>query len=530
MVRQRSWWWIGGFLLLLSLPARFASMKQSLWLDEAWVANSLLEPSLHDVFYEKAWSQSSPPLFLLLERWFMSAAGASEAAMRILPLVASLAGLMVAGTAMRRWLSAPASLLAFTLLAANYWLIKYPQQIKQYATDFLVSAVLLWLMGNYLGNCESSRNWTALLTATVAGWFLSWTTLFWMPAVLVCSAIGRGSSEDQGPRLRDLFSIRTAWAAGFLALVVVFSRSVFIAPNLTPDIFAYYRPDYLDPLHSLISLEKVIYTLGLLLGAMKNTAVALGLAAGLLAAYAAYRAIAESRAGNHLGRMILLAGVSPLCAVLTAGAVHAYPVLHYPRMLMCVLPSLALLLGFGIEALLAPVVRPQRELKPAVSIAIAAICFMGILASQFVYFRYPRPAEENRPALAFIKSQFEPDDLLFVHGGMYEQFKFYRHALDFSPHRLYLGKDHWPCCPKAGDFDQVTTPGAKDFASDLLEARSRAGGHRLWLLFPAGTPGHWSSSFRSEIQSIPGILNGGGCIQNIHRLYGQTLIEAYSCP
>lgn len=40
-----------GLMLLLSMPARFANVQQSLWLDEAWVANSLLAPTLRETVY-----------------------------------------------------------------------------------------------------------------------------------------------------------------------------------------------------------------------------------------------------------------------------------------------------------------------------------------------------------------------------------------------------------------------------------------------------------------------------------------------
>jgi hypothetical protein len=94
MLKDRTYLWLAGLLILVSLPASFGRMNDSLWMDEAWVANSLLEPSLHDVFFTNTWTQSSPPLFLLLERWTIWFWGPSEAALRVLPVAAGLAGLV----------------------------------------------------------------------------------------------------------------------------------------------------------------------------------------------------------------------------------------------------------------------------------------------------------------------------------------------------------------------------------------------------------------------------------------------------
>ena len=51
-----------GFTLILGLYG----IERSLWLDEAWVANSVHAPTLHGMFYYPNWLQTSPPLFLLL--------------------------------------------------------------------------------------------------------------------------------------------------------------------------------------------------------------------------------------------------------------------------------------------------------------------------------------------------------------------------------------------------------------------------------------------------------------------------------
>src|SRR5579871_5577016 len=59
---------------------------RSLWLDEAWVANSILQPSIPEMFNYPDWVQSSPPLFLLASRAAVAALGLSNESLRAVPL------------------------------------------------------------------------------------------------------------------------------------------------------------------------------------------------------------------------------------------------------------------------------------------------------------------------------------------------------------------------------------------------------------------------------------------------------------
>jgi hypothetical protein len=527
MHRGRTCLWLAGLLILVSLPARFASLNASLWTDEAWVANSLLEPSLHDVFFTKAWTQSSPPLFLLLERWAIAALGSSEAALRLLPLAAALAGLVLATMAWRHWLSPLAALLSLTLLCSNYYVVKYGQQVKQYGADFFVSALLLVLVGRYIESRARGRL-VALLAAGAAGMFLSYITVFWLVTLLISAALPRNADASQPPGLSRFQWRRMAGAGCVLGSVLTLVYLVFIRPNRTAALIHDFQSSYLDLHHPLTALQRLISTIGTLLVPLAGPFSAIaGSAAAALAAYAAVRAIAGSRAGEQRCLMVALSGALPLACALGAGALGLYPVLDFPRMLLFALPSTALLLGESADVLLISSIH-SRAHQTGLRVTVVGTCVVAVVASQVSFLRYPRPAEENRSAMAFVKSRLDPGDLLFVHGGMYEQFKYYRTALGFHPEHIYIGNKQWPCCA-TGDREEATSTSVKDFESDLLEAARRAKGHGLWLLFPAGSMGHWSALFREKIQAASMVLLGGGCQRASRRLFGQTLVESYSC-
>jgi hypothetical protein len=499
-------------------------------MDEAWVANSILEPTVHDMFYNQAWSQTSPPLFLLAERWITEVFGPSEMVMRVFPAVTALLGFIAVALVYGRWLTAPAALLALTSLCANYYLLKYPQQVKQYGSDFAVSALLLLLLATYL---ESPSRWrlSALVGGGVGCLFLAHTTGFWLPTLILTPLVAELIRNRQ-PKFGELPWRETIAGGLVLGGVFVLVQIVFVAPTRTPELFANFRPSYIymrDPVGSLLGL---ITTFGMMMAPGSEqlslfTGSALILIFGACSVTGWRQFMTSSIRDRSPVALLVLGGALPILCACVAGALHIYPVLLYPRMLLFSLPGVALLLGYAIDVLLGylSVARGPSQLVDTLALGV---CVVLVVGTEFFYFGHPRPNEDNRPAITYMKTRVGGNDLVYIHEGMYEQFKYYRLLLDFRPSRIYIGNHQWPCCA-TGDHNDATSPGTKDFGGDLAEAAARAKGQRLWLLFPAGAPGHWSGQYTPEFNVMSENLARNGCERQEHRLFGQTLIEAYSC-
>src|ERR1700722_9573655 len=132
-------------------------MGRSLWLDEAWVANSLQEHSLAGMFYYPGSLQTSPPLFLLLARAAVRLAGASNLAFRLTPLLLAMvaAAGMLAGSA--RVLRMPFALLATALVVFDPTAIEYSRTLKPYSGELAASALLLLATVTYLHSPDRRR-------------------------------------------------------------------------------------------------------------------------------------------------------------------------------------------------------------------------------------------------------------------------------------------------------------------------------------------------------------------------------------
>ena len=110
-------------------------MGRSLWLDEAWVANSVLAQSLSGMFYYSGWLQTNPPLFLLAVRGAVRVFGASNTVFRLVPVLlacAAAAGMLAAGL---RLLRAPLATLAAAIVVLDPTALEYSRTLKPYSAD-----------------------------------------------------------------------------------------------------------------------------------------------------------------------------------------------------------------------------------------------------------------------------------------------------------------------------------------------------------------------------------------------------------
>jgi len=168
-------------LIVASLPARLSAMRASLWLDEAWVANSILSPSWKEMFYYPRWLQPTPALFLALTRLLTKVLGPSEAALRFLPVLAAVAAIPVLAIALRKLFGPAAALCGTSLVIVNFWAVKYAQQVKQFGADVFASALLVFLITRYCDRPDR-RNFTLLVAGFVVMPFLSTTAFLLLTA------------------------------------------------------------------------------------------------------------------------------------------------------------------------------------------------------------------------------------------------------------------------------------------------------------------------------------------------------------
>ncbi|GAB7038592.1 hypothetical protein JCM9533A_24420 [Catenuloplanes niger JCM 9533] len=189
----------------------------SLWLDEAMIAINVRESGFGELTGELMYNQSAPLAWLWLVRIARVLFGDGERALRLVPLLLGIAGLIVAWLVARRWLGPAGAVTLVGLYAISPALIRYSAELKQYSADatlvLMMAGVALWALER--SAAVPSRRWLPIalfwLAALVSSW-LSMSAILAAPgfALVLVVAIWR----------RDGFAAAfraAAWGFGWLA-------------------------------------------------------------------------------------------------------------------------------------------------------------------------------------------------------------------------------------------------------------------------------------------------------------------------
>jgi len=208
-------------VLLAGVFVGLQGIHRSLWLDEAWVANSIRAISLGEMFWDGEWLQTSPPLFLLLARLAVGVFGLSTETLRAVPLAfACLAGIVIWGAARRvapAWAPLAIAALLFPDIAVEYF-----NSFKQYGAEAAAVAVVLW------ATVEYQRLGFVLYFSLVAGLLaLAYPLAFLVPGLVLFVYATDGT--------RRAATLATGCAAMLAALYWFFIR-----PNVAPSLWDYW--------------------------------------------------------------------------------------------------------------------------------------------------------------------------------------------------------------------------------------------------------------------------------------------------
>jgi len=207
--------------ILLRLRQYLAN--RSLWLDEAMLALNILHKNLWGLFGKLDYDQGAPLGFLLIEKLAATLFGDGERALRLLPLLAGCASLVLFYFLARDILNPPGLLLALAILTFGRHAIYYSSEVKQYSLDSAI-VLALFFLGARLFRPEQTRGayWILLIAGILAPWFSH-------PAIFALAAIG-GVSVLQNirrwPTLLATFGLGSAWLISFSILYLVNLRAL----------------------------------------------------------------------------------------------------------------------------------------------------------------------------------------------------------------------------------------------------------------------------------------------------------------
>ena len=409
-MRRAGWLWTAALpaaLLLLGAVLRLRQYAggRSLWLDEAFLAESLVLRGPAQLVSEPlANSQSAPLGWLLAVRASVVAFGESEQALRLVPLLFGLAALPLVWLVARRLLPALAVPVAVLLVAVHPLLVTYSNELKPYSAD--VAAVLLVVLLALRGEpgVRDRRLWAVTVAGAVVVWF-SKIALLVMAAVSVVLVVRALLRAGLPAALRTAL-VLAPWTVFGLAVVVLLTR---LQRNQL--LLDYWAPTFPRGLTDLPAW--------LVRRAQDLAVVPLEVTAPLLALVVVAIGVVRLARAQRGAAAVALAVVP--AGVLVAAA-SAYPLAD--RLALWTVPLVALALAAALPE------RVTRLTAPwLVVVAVALAVVAGPLARDGVSASERSTLQQLEPVLRTVAAQLEPGDLVLVDRSARPAFDLYARSV-----------------------------------------------------------------------------------------------------
>jgi hypothetical protein len=376
--------------------------RRSLWMDESMLALNIALYPLSELSRPPVFEQVAPPLFLWIERLSVVVLGVSELSLRFLPLIAGCLLAPAVWFAGRRLIGPRGALVAAWAAALGPELIHFSAELKPYAVDATVTAVLIGLAAELIHRDYSRRAWWILLVGGSAALLLSTASVFGIGAIglalLAHTLLVRRTIDWR--RVGRVAALGGAWLAVFIVVFAVAYRSAELRTYMA----RFWRASYLTTQpDGLIGALQYIKT-GLLfpfLLSYQRLSVWIFIGAIPLAALVLWR--------RGAWRAVLL--VSPLVLVLVASALRIYP--FRGRLVLFLAPVLCLSLGTAAAWLTG---RVHRSVRLYATLAVGAFILLRTALQGMWYSHKSAPYEEPRVAIANLLERAKPDEAVYLYG------------------------------------------------------------------------------------------------------------------
>ncbi|MBM4070501.1 MAG: glycosyltransferase family 39 protein [Planctomycetes bacterium] len=380
------------FFLCLGLAARGVRffLRFPLWEDECFLCVNFLNRDMWQVLEPLQYHQVAPPLFLWIELGMVKVFGFSELALRLFPFVCSIASLFIFRHLAGRLLRGLPLLLAFAIFACSYSGARYAAEAKQYASDQLVSLVLLSLaVACWRKPASRSRAWALVLFAPVAIG-LSYPSVFVAGGIsLFLGGVYWQSQERRGWPVWIAFNGAIILSLGAVFLVTAGNQSS-AEIDFMRDCWQRCFPPMSGPVDLVRwffvthSSELFAYPMGGANGGSVLTFVCIALGVGVLALRGHYRLMA----------FLLI----PFGLHITAAALQRYPYGGHVKFSQHLSPAICILAGLGVAGLLHARVSRQKlfRLGLAASLAFPAAVGAGCIVRDIMNPYKTRSDMRNR--------------------------------------------------------------------------------------------------------------------------------------
>lgn len=502
---------------------RLIGLGKSIWLDEAWVANSVTAGSLTGMFYYDAWLQTSPPLFLLLVRGTVNSLGLTSSVLRLVPLFFGLLSMVCMFLLARRVLAGRFTLPAWTMLVFSPIAIRYSKALKQYSLELAAATVILLACAMYLERPTIRRFWLLLTTVAVC-LLMAYSVAFLLPGIVLVVCLAEIPDRWRG-LLRGL--ILATVAGGMLLGVYV----LFVSPNTSFALRSFWVKD--RGAHSVVRTA-VADGYGLLSQLPIPSRVLekrglVGAAVGLMVLVGFALAAIRFHRGRRRWLEIQFVCVVPCLLLIVCSGLSWYPLTS--RTSLFLLPGLILLLLGSLQLVSDFVMHRfgRKWLEPLLNVALVCMTLLLVWAG---IVKQPMetlsmPGEDVASMISFLRSNVRQGDLLWVHASCSESFKLYAKMTDWSDVSARVGHTGWPCCPRG--FPAIKGSGTEESVrSDLNSGIPGDFSGRVWLLYTKRAD-HWEFVGVNEPRIMDSVFRERGCNQRPTPVFHNIGVSLFDC-
>lgn len=523
---------------------RLNHIGKSIWSAEAWVANSVLADSLAHMFRYETWLQTTPPLFLLLVRWTVHAAGVSAGSFRAVPFGLSILSLILIAVLAHRIVETPFAVLCTALVALSPPAVVFSKEVKQYTGDLAASCMLLVVLWSFLEK-PVARRYVSLIAVLAIALFLSYPAVTFIPAAIALVAIVEPALDESVAKGQRIRLRRAGILTGIVAVICSVNYWFFVRPNTSPLLSDYwsigyprfgqfsetarfYAEDFLGMsvyFYVPIGTKNLFKSIGTSLSHWGWLLVFVVAAAGIWVALAALR-----RNRRHLQAFAIC--IAPVVALAAINLVHLYPV-SSRRLTLFMLPNVSLAIALVLENVWDVLMKGlRRELATLLATCITLCCVVMVYVAGThcdQWSNYWFEDEDTAGALSYLRSQGAQEDTIYVHASVEETVKLYFQIMRWTPLDVRYGNTGWACCtripePRLDDISAKNDYVVHDFERVMRKGKPR----RIWLIF-TGLDGYWDGLGRDEPHIITDYLNGAGCRKELEKPFAKEEVEEFAC-
>ena len=523
-------WTIAAGVAVSGIALRLVGLGRSAWLDEAWVANSVGALTWSGMFYYDAWLQTSPPLFLLLERATVSVVGLSVVALRLMPLAAGLAAMALMFPLSRRLLAPRFALLAWSLLVLSPVAIEYSKTVKQYSMELAAATLVLWVLVRYAEQ-PTLRRFGWLTAAVAVSLMAAYPIVFFVPSVMVGVLISRVGAGASGREIDTLTAEGTGRALVLGAVSAVTLLTVYIVfalPNSSPVLESFWFDGGRSIGQKLAHASYAMVGLLPIPDPIHRQQALVSVALAAVLGLGVWLGLVRYRHGRRKWlHWQILCGAPILLAIVAHGA-GVYPISG--RTSLFLLPPFLILTASCLQLVAHAGLRfgPRRALDRVLTVAVvsAVVLFAGNWVRRPVA-ALTAPVEDMASAIAFLRANVRDGDFLWVHASSVEGFKLYQTIEPWPVASAGFGRTGWPCCPRGAAAARGTAD-AEEVRLDLERGLPATFTGRVWLLYTT-RPEHWRFVGLDESKVTEAVFLERGCQQGTAPTFLNTGVSVFDC-